>query len=106
MPSIASLISSRTPNAHCCLHNRYRLYISDIGYVNFPKMAAVIGLEGASSPDRHEPMGRPALGLKQTTVRLPVETVRRIEALLGPHQLAAFIREAVENELRRREGRS
>ena len=27
------------------------------------------------------------------------ETVRRIEALLGPHQLAAFIREAVENEL-------
>ena len=66
-------------------------------------MKNVIGLEGALAPGRHEPMGRPALGLKQTTVRLPVETVRRIEALLGPHQLAAFIREAVENELRRRE---
>lgn len=50
-------------------------------------------------------MGRPALGLKQTTVRLPIETLRRIEALSGPHQLAAFIREAVENELRRREQR-
>jgi len=50
-------------------------------------------------------MGRPALGVKQTTVRLPVETVRRIEALLGPHKLAAFIREAVENELQRREQR-
>ena len=48
-------------------------------------------------------MGRPALGLKQTTVRLPVETVRRIEAVAGPHQLAAFIRQAVENELKRRE---
>lgn len=48
-------------------------------------------------------MGRPSLGLKQTTVRLPVETVRRIEALVGPYQLAAFIREAVENELKRRE---
>ena len=68
-------------------------------------MKNVIGLEAARAPDRHEPMGRPALGLKQTTVRLPVETVRRIEALLGPHQLASFIREAVENELRRREQR-
>jgi len=49
-------------------------------------------------------MGRPALGLKQTTVRLPIDTVHRIEALMGRHQLAKFIREAVENELRRREG--
>jgi predicted DNA-binding protein len=48
-------------------------------------------------------MGRPALGLKQTSIRLPVETIRRIEALMGRHQLAAFIREAVESELRRRE---
>jgi len=51
-------------------------------------------------------MGRPALGLKQTTVRLPAETIRRIEAIMGPHQLAAFIREAVENELQRRENKS
>jgi len=48
-------------------------------------------------------MGRPALGLKQTTVRLPVETVRRIEEVVGPHRLATFIREAVENELQRRD---
>lgn len=61
------------------------------------------GLEGVAAADRHEPMGRPSLGLKQTTVRLPVETVRRIEAVVGPYQLAAFIREAVENELKRRE---
>lgn len=60
-------------------------------------------MEGVRAADRHEPMGRPALGLKQTTVRLPVETVRRIEAVAGPHQLAAFIRQAVENELKRRE---
>jgi predicted DNA-binding protein len=51
-------------------------------------------------------MGRPPLGLKQTTVRLPVETVRRIETLMGRNQVAAFIREAVENELRRREPRA
>jgi hypothetical protein len=49
-------------------------------------------------------MGRPALGLKATTVRLSAETVRRIEALQGKQrQLAVFIREAVENELRSRE---
>lgn len=66
----------------------------------------MVGLEGVAAADRHEPMGRPSLGLKQTTVRLPVETVRRIEAVAGPHQLAAFIREAVENELKRREQKS
>jgi len=48
-------------------------------------------------------MGRPPLGMKPTTVRLPVETIRRIEALVGNRRLAVFIREAVENELRRRE---
>lgn len=63
----------------------------------------VIRLERLPAPDRHEPMGRPALGLKQTTVRLPVETVRRIEEVVGPHRLATFIREAVENELQRRD---
>jgi predicted DNA-binding protein len=42
--------------------------------------------------------------MKPTTVRLPVETIRRIEALQGKQrQLAVFIREAVENELQRRE---
>lgn len=49
-------------------------------------------------------MGRPPLGLKPTTVRLSAETIARIEAVAGrQRQLAVFIREAVENELRRRE---
>lgn len=47
--------------------------------------------------------GRPALGVKQTIVRLTPEQRRRIEALVGPNKMAVFIREAVENELRRRE---
>ncbi|WBO24487.1 hypothetical protein [Sphingomonas abietis] len=49
-------------------------------------------------------MGRPPLGMKPTTVRLPVETLKRIEALQGKQrQIALFIREAIDNELRRRE---
>ena len=49
-------------------------------------------------------MGRPPLGMKPTTVRLSAETIARIEAVAGrQRQLAVFIREAVENELRRRE---
>lgn len=49
-------------------------------------------------------MGRPPLGMKPTTVRLPVETLQRIEALQGKQrQIALFIREAIDNELRRRE---
>ena len=53
--------------------------------------------------DTDQAMGRPPLGMKPTTVRLPVETIRRIEALVGNRRLASFIREAIENELRRRE---
>ena len=60
-------------------------------------------LERPTSFGTHDLMGRPALGLKQTSVRLPVDTLRRIEAVAGKHQLAAFIRQAVENELKRRE---
>jgi Arc/MetJ-type ribon-helix-helix transcriptional regulator len=41
--------------------------------------------------------------MKPTTVRLPVETIKKIEALVGNRRVASFIREAVENELRRRE---
>lgn len=47
--------------------------------------------------------GRPSLGVKPTLVRLPVEAVERIEALVGKNQMAAFIREAVDRELKRRE---
>ena len=48
-------------------------------------------------------MGRPPLGMKPTTIRLTTDTIRRIEALVGNRRLALFIREAVENELQRRE---
>lgn len=60
-------------------------------------------LEIGLGVDSHDGMGRPPLGMKATTIRLPVETIRRIEALVGNRRLAVFIREAVENELRRRE---
>lgn len=63
----------------------------------------LIVLEIGPQPDTHDPMGRPPLGMKPTTVRLPVETIERIEALVGNRRLAVFIREAIDNELRRRE---
>lgn len=53
--------------------------------------------------DSDEGMGRPPLGMKATTIRLSMDTIRRIEAQVGNRQLAKFIREAVERELRRRE---
>lgn len=53
--------------------------------------------------DSDDGMGRPPLGMKATTIRLSVDTIRRIEAQVGNRQLAKFIREAVEQELRRRE---
>lgn len=48
-------------------------------------------------------MGRPSLHVKETKVRLTDEQRQRIEALVGPNRMAAFIREAVENELETRE---
>lgn len=48
-------------------------------------------------------MGRPPLNVKPTVVRLTDEVRQRIEALVGPNRMSAFIREAVENELARRE---
>jgi metal-responsive CopG/Arc/MetJ family transcriptional regulator len=48
-------------------------------------------------------MGRPALGIISTTVRLPRALLERIDALLGAGRRAQFIREAVETELTRRE---
>jgi hypothetical protein len=58
----------------------------------------------ADSPKR---MGRPPLKTnvetKATMVRLTEDTRQRIEALVGPNRMAAFIREAVESELKRRE---
>ncbi len=52
-------------------------------------------------------VGRPPLKKNvetvQTIIRLTTETRARIKALVGDNQMAAFIREAVESELRRRE---
>jgi predicted DNA-binding protein len=48
-------------------------------------------------------MGRPPLNVKETKVRLTAEQRRRIESLVGPNRMAAFIREAIEAELDRRE---
>jgi hypothetical protein len=48
-------------------------------------------------------MGRPALGVKETKVRLSEDARQRIETLVGPNRMAVFIREAIENELKRRE---
>jgi predicted DNA-binding protein len=50
-------------------------------------------------------MGRPPLQVKPTVVRLSVEAIERIEALVGKNKMAEFIREAVERELKRRERR-
>jgi hypothetical protein len=60
-------------------------------------------LEIVVMPDSDKPMGRPPLGMKPTTIRLSSDTIHRIEALVGKRRLAVFIREAVENELQRRE---
>lgn len=48
-------------------------------------------------------MGRPPLKVKVTTIRLPEGVDERIDALVGPHRRAQFIREAVMKELRLKE---
>lgn len=48
-------------------------------------------------------MGRPALGVKETKVRLTEEQRERIRVLVGEQGMAGFIREAIERELKRRE---
>jgi hypothetical protein len=48
-------------------------------------------------------MGRPPLNVKETKVRLTDEQRQRIEAIVGKNRMAAFIRDAIEHELERRE---
>lgn len=62
----------------------------------------------ADTPPR---MGRPPLGEKaehtvMTPVRFPAATLARIEAAAGKGKRAHFIRQAVENELSRRESQA
>lgn len=58
-------------------------------------------------PDSPSRMGRPPLAkddeTKPTLVRLTADTRARIEAVAGPNRMAVFIREAIDNELKRRE---
>ncbi|MEP7005087.1 MAG: hypothetical protein ABI810_03825 [Sphingomonas bacterium] len=74
-----------------------------MSYIQINDSVNRFDLEIETSPDSHGLMGRPPLGMKPTTVRLSVDTIRRIEAMVGNRRLAVFIRDAVENELRRRE---
>ena len=55
-------------------------------------------------PKAKKAMGRPALGVYSTNVRLFDEQRDRIVKLVGARGMAAFIREAIERELKRREG--
>lgn len=61
---------------------------------------ALTDFQGTDTPAR---MGRPSLNVKETKVRLTDEQRARIEAVAGPNRMAAFIREAIEAELERRE---
>ena len=61
------------------------------------------GLAQKKITDSEPRMGRPPIG-KFTAVRLSAEMLARIDALTGPGKRAEFIREAVERELKRREG--
>jgi hypothetical protein len=74
-----------------------------MSYIQINGCVNLFGLEFADMADSQEAMGRPPLGMKPTTVRLSAETISRIAALVGNRRIALFIREAVENELRRRE---
>ncbi len=74
-----------------------------MAYIQINGGVNLFGLEFVDMADSQGAMGRPPLGMKPTTVRLSAETISRIEALVGNRRLALFIREAVENELQRRE---
>ncbi|PQM28817.1 hypothetical protein CVO77_10385 [Sphingopyxis lindanitolerans] len=74
-----------------------------MAYIQINGGVNVFGLELADVADSDSIMGRPPLGMKPTTIRLSADMIRRIEALVGNRRLALFIREAVENELQRRE---
>jgi hypothetical protein len=57
------------------------------------------------SPVTARRMGRPALNLEETKVRLAAGAKSRIIALVGEQRMAAYIRDAVEEKLQRDEKR-
>jgi hypothetical protein len=60
-----------------------------------------------SVSDTRKPMGKPPLDkdskTKPTQIRMTAETRARISSLVGDYGMAKFIREAINNELERRE---
>jgi metal-responsive CopG/Arc/MetJ family transcriptional regulator len=53
--------------------------------------------------DSRSCMGRPPLNVTPVLVRLPNDVPERIDAIVGKHKRAEFIRQAIERELRRHE---
>lgn len=45
-------------------------------------------------------MGRPPLNMKVINVRLPPETLEKIDSLVGTHRRPGFVRDAVEAALK------
>lgn len=75
----------------------YRLSVTSVNI-------KAIGLSDLQLSDTTRRMGRPALGVKLTTVRLSPSVLERIDAVMGrANKRGDFIREAVEAELSRRE---
>lgn len=48
-------------------------------------------------------MGRKSMGVRPVTIRMDDAVLERIDAVMGPHQRATFVRDAVVRELERRE---
>ena len=60
-------------------------------------------LQATDKPDKPARMGRPPLNLTRVPVRLSPEALARIDKLVGTYGRAAFIRQAVEEALDKRE---
>lgn len=84
--------------------------IARIEVEHFPSRRKAMEAEAAAieeeSPRHNKKPGRPPMNVKPTVVRLTQEALDRIEKIAGPNQRAAFIREAVDSELERREAES
>lgn len=57
-----------------------------------------------SSPFKARRMGRPAMDLEETKVRLTAGAKERIAALVGSYGMAGFIRRAVDDAIKQAEG--
>lgn len=79
--------------------------ISDTGYRVHKRLRLSEAFDSVSDSVYVRTMGRPPLNVKPTMVRLADDVRQRIEALVGARRMAIFIREAIENELKRRERR-